>query len=194
MNKTWQGTTQLDPIESLIGRVGVRVGTTVATDNVVFAPFAAASVWHDFSGDETATYTSCPNCINAATGVQVKDLLPPGLLRDLGKRRYPPEDWPESAIAEAILAHLELSAWQVVRRKQSEQPRRELHAVGVGDEGDVEMMLAGKSVLRSVRQHVAHHPAQRVARQHVISDVIGRHDGPVAFKNGRPHAGRPTRL
>jgi outer membrane autotransporter protein len=58
-----EGTTQLDAIESVIGRLGVRVGTTLETDKVVYSPFAVASVWTDFAGDQTATYTSCPNCI-----------------------------------------------------------------------------------------------------------------------------------
>ena len=37
------------------------------------------------------------------------------------------------------------------------------------------MVLAGQAVLGGVGQHAAQHSAQRVARQHVVSDVIGRH-------------------
>ncbi len=59
----YSGTTQVNDIQSLIGRAGVRVGTVIETSNLVLQPFAAASVWHDFSGDITANYSSCPNCI-----------------------------------------------------------------------------------------------------------------------------------
>ena len=45
----------------------------------------------------------------------------------------------------------------------------------VRQKGDEEMMLAGQAVLGGVGQHPAQHPAQRVARQHVVSDMIGRH-------------------
>src|SRR5262249_17925271 len=62
------GTTQINTIESLIGRVGVRVGTTVETANAVYQPFAAASVWHDFASGLTANYSSCPNCLLGGTG------------------------------------------------------------------------------------------------------------------------------
>jgi outer membrane autotransporter protein len=58
----YSGTTQIDDIDTLIGRFGVRVGTVVETGNLVLQPFVAASVWHDFSGDITAHYSSCPNC------------------------------------------------------------------------------------------------------------------------------------
>ncbi|MBV9970193.1 MAG: autotransporter outer membrane beta-barrel domain-containing protein, partial [Xanthobacteraceae bacterium] len=58
----YSGTTQVTDIDSLIGRAGVRVGTTIETGNLVLQPFAAASVWHDFSGNITAHYSSCPNC------------------------------------------------------------------------------------------------------------------------------------
>src|ERR1700674_4947102 len=37
------------------------------------------------------------------------------------------------------------------------------------------MMLTGQAVLGGVGQYAAKHPAQRVARQHVVSDMIGRH-------------------
>src|ERR1700722_13662870 len=37
------------------------------------------------------------------------------------------------------------------------------------------MMLAGQAVLGRVGQHTAQHAAQRIARQDVISNVIGRH-------------------
>jgi hypothetical protein len=59
-----------------------------------------------------------------------------------------------------------------------EQARRKPYAVRLRQEGDEEMMLARQSVLGSVAQHATEHSAQRVARQHVISDVIGRHVSP----------------
>jgi outer membrane autotransporter protein len=60
--QNFSGTTQVDTIESVIGRVGVRVGTTVETSGAVYQPFAAVSVWHDFANNITANYASCANC------------------------------------------------------------------------------------------------------------------------------------
>ena len=42
--------------------------------------------------------------------------VPPGVLRDLGKRRLPGDDLPEKMAAEKILAHLELSGLELKRR------------------------------------------------------------------------------
>ncbi len=58
----YSGSTQVNNIQSEVGRVGVRVGTTLETSSLVLQPFVAASVWHDFAGDITAHYSSCPNC------------------------------------------------------------------------------------------------------------------------------------
>jgi len=58
----FSGTAQINAITSDIGRVGLRVGTTVETGNLVLQPFVAASIWHDFAGNITATYNSCSNC------------------------------------------------------------------------------------------------------------------------------------
>jgi opacity protein-like surface antigen len=59
----FNGTTQIDDLESLIGRVGLRAGTTVITSTLILQPFASVSVWKDFDGDYTANYTSCPGCL-----------------------------------------------------------------------------------------------------------------------------------
>ncbi|CLA07956.1 Uncharacterised protein [Mycobacterium tuberculosis] len=37
------------------------------------------------------------------------------------------------------------------------------------------MMLAGKSVLGGIREHMLQHAAQRVAREDIVTNVIGRH-------------------
>src|SRR5882724_546404 len=37
------------------------------------------------------------------------------------------------------------------------------------------MMFARQAVLGGISQYAAKHPAQRVARQHIVSDMIGRH-------------------
>ena len=42
--------------------------------------------------------------------------VPPGILRDLGKRRYPPDELAEKIVAEAILDHLELCGWRLEHR------------------------------------------------------------------------------
>jgi opacity protein-like surface antigen len=59
----YSGSTQVNEIDSAIGRAGVRVGTTVETSNLVLQPFVAASVWHDFAGNISATYSNCSACL-----------------------------------------------------------------------------------------------------------------------------------
>jgi outer membrane autotransporter protein len=49
---------QVNDIESVIGRAGIRFGTTVDAGEWILQPFAAASIWHEFAGDPTATYRS----------------------------------------------------------------------------------------------------------------------------------------
>src|SRR5258708_36209323 len=56
-----------------------------------------------------------------------------------------------------------------------QQPRRKLHALGGRQEGDEEMVLAGEPVLGGIGQYTAEDPAQRVARQYVLSDMIAGH-------------------
>ena len=55
------GTISTNDIISEIGRLSVRVGTTVATPNVIWQPFASASVFHEFAGVVTTNYASLPN-------------------------------------------------------------------------------------------------------------------------------------
>jgi opacity protein-like surface antigen len=49
---------QFGNIESDLGRAGVRVGTSFSGGGVNWAPFVTASVWHEFAGNSTATYTA----------------------------------------------------------------------------------------------------------------------------------------
>src|SRR5215468_10388144 len=44
----------VNDIESTLGRLSVRVGTTVASDGMVWQPFASASVIHEFQGGATS--------------------------------------------------------------------------------------------------------------------------------------------
>jgi opacity protein-like surface antigen len=53
------GTISLNDIDSTIGRVGARFGTTFNYNSWIVQPFASVSVWHDFAGDITANYTAC---------------------------------------------------------------------------------------------------------------------------------------
>ncbi len=39
--------------------------------------------------------------------------VPRGILRDLGKRRLPPNGFAEKIVAEAILEHLQLCGWRL---------------------------------------------------------------------------------
>ena len=55
------GRISTNDIESQIGRLSIRAGTTIATPNVVWQPFASASIFHEFAGLVTTNYTSLPN-------------------------------------------------------------------------------------------------------------------------------------
>jgi opacity protein-like surface antigen len=48
----------VNDIESTLGRLSVRVGTTVTSGNVVWQPFASASVFHEFQGGVTSSLTT----------------------------------------------------------------------------------------------------------------------------------------
>ncbi len=48
----------VNDIESTLGRLSVRVGTIVTSGNVVWQPFASASVFHEFQGGVTSSLTS----------------------------------------------------------------------------------------------------------------------------------------
>jgi opacity protein-like surface antigen len=52
------GTVQFGDNISILGRLGARVGTTINGGSVIWQPFATASVWHEFAGNTTATYTA----------------------------------------------------------------------------------------------------------------------------------------
>jgi opacity protein-like surface antigen len=48
----------VNEIESVLGRFGVRVGTTIRSDNLVWQPFASAGVFHEFRGGTTSSLAS----------------------------------------------------------------------------------------------------------------------------------------
>jgi opacity protein-like surface antigen len=53
-------TLQMNDIKSDIGRVGLRVGETIDGGNVVWQPFAAVSVWHEFGPQMSVNYAEEP--------------------------------------------------------------------------------------------------------------------------------------
>jgi opacity protein-like surface antigen len=58
------GTVQFGDNVSVLGRLGARVGTTINGGNITWQPFATASIWHEFAGNNTATYTASPYAPN----------------------------------------------------------------------------------------------------------------------------------
>jgi|UPI000402A7AA opacity protein-like surface antigen len=52
------GIIQTNDVESEMGRLSLRGGKTIATPNVIWQPFASASVFHEFAGNVTSNYTS----------------------------------------------------------------------------------------------------------------------------------------
>jgi opacity protein-like surface antigen len=45
-------------IDSLVGRVGLRVATTLRSGDVIYQPFVAVSAWHEFDGDIQASFSN----------------------------------------------------------------------------------------------------------------------------------------
>jgi outer membrane autotransporter protein len=62
-NNMVNGTLQFNTIDSLIGRAGLRFGTTMQAGNLIYQPFAAVSVWHEFDDDIQSTFTVCSACV-----------------------------------------------------------------------------------------------------------------------------------
>jgi len=60
------GTVNVDDIQSLLGRVSVRIGTTFASNELVWQPFITGSVFHEFADDATAT-SKIGGPVNSAT-------------------------------------------------------------------------------------------------------------------------------
>jgi len=61
-----------DPIQSEIGRLSLRVGTTVTSGNVIWQPFGSVSVFHEFAGNVTSSLIS----LNAAGAIPGIGLVP----------------------------------------------------------------------------------------------------------------------
>src|SRR5262249_10259506 len=55
----------VDDIQSTLGRLSVRVGTTIASGNVIWQPFASAGVFHEFQGGATSSLASDFSAIHA---------------------------------------------------------------------------------------------------------------------------------
>jgi opacity protein-like surface antigen len=62
------GTLKINDINSTIGRLGLRVGTTISSGNILWQPFAAVSVWHEFGPNITSNFQTCANCFTFGAG------------------------------------------------------------------------------------------------------------------------------
>jgi len=59
------GTVAIDDIESTLGRLSLRAGTTFTSGNFILQPFVTASVLHEFSGDVTTRFRTCIAALGA---------------------------------------------------------------------------------------------------------------------------------
>jgi opacity protein-like surface antigen len=59
------GSLSTTPINSDIGRLTLRAGTTISSGNMIWQPFASVSVFHEFAGNITSAGTSFPGAIGA---------------------------------------------------------------------------------------------------------------------------------
>ena len=61
------GAIRIGTIDSVLGRLGVRVGTAFqASDRIVLQPFVTGSVWNEFAGDVRSRFVSV-NIVNDPT-------------------------------------------------------------------------------------------------------------------------------
>ena len=56
-----KGTVKIDDIESLLGRVGVRVGTNITNGGYIWQPYLTAAVFHEFAGKVTSRAVTAGN-------------------------------------------------------------------------------------------------------------------------------------
>jgi outer membrane autotransporter protein len=62
---TFPGQLQINDIRSTLGRLSLRGGTTIASGNMIWQPFAIASVYHEFEQSVTSTFDSGPATLQA---------------------------------------------------------------------------------------------------------------------------------
>ena len=55
------GTATFSDVESLLGRAGLRIGTSFTTPSLAISPYVVASVWHEFA-DASRTSFACGGC------------------------------------------------------------------------------------------------------------------------------------
>ena len=55
----YPNTTVISPIRSTLGRLSLRVGTSVQSGNLALTPFFTASVFHEFAGNVTSNFATC---------------------------------------------------------------------------------------------------------------------------------------
>jgi outer membrane autotransporter protein len=67
-NDRLSGTLYLNDINSDIGHIGLQIGQKIQTSGVLWEPFAAISVWHEFGSNLTSRYATCPFCTATSTG------------------------------------------------------------------------------------------------------------------------------
>jgi len=65
------GTVKVDDITTQLGRLSLRVGTSVQSGNLALTPFFTASVFHEFAGNVTSNFATCANCSFFGPGVPV---------------------------------------------------------------------------------------------------------------------------
>lgn len=53
---TFPGQLRIDDIKSTLGRLSLRGGTTIVSGNMIWQPFAIASVYHEFEGSVTSSF------------------------------------------------------------------------------------------------------------------------------------------
>lgn len=57
---TFPGTLRVSDINSTLGRISLRGGTSINSGNIIWQPFAIASLYHEFAGSVTSTFDSNP--------------------------------------------------------------------------------------------------------------------------------------
>jgi outer membrane autotransporter protein len=62
------GTLQIGDVDSLLGRLSLRVGTNFNAGNFLLQPFVTGSILHEFADDVQSTYTTCFGALDLGVG------------------------------------------------------------------------------------------------------------------------------
>ena len=75
-NVTFPGTLRVSDINSTLGRLSLRGGTTLVSGNMIWQPFAIGSIYHEFEGSVNSSFDSAPFNNTIAPSLPASGVIP----------------------------------------------------------------------------------------------------------------------